>query len=47
MQKKSIIVRLIQVTSGISAVVCLQMLTDTQRSVGDMALITVHENTYY
>ena len=36
-----------QVTSGISGVVCLKTLTDIQNLVGDRGLVTVHENTFY
>jgi len=36
----------VQVTSGISGVVCLQTLTDTQRWVEDRGLITVHEKCF-
>jgi len=36
----------VQVTSGISGDVCLQTLPDTQRWVGDMGLITVHDKYF-
>ena len=41
--KTSTIVRLVQVTSGISGHVCLQTLTDTHRWVDGRSLITMHE----
>jgi hypothetical protein len=41
-----IIVRIAQVTSGISGDACLQKLPDTQRWVGDRDLITVNEKYF-